>query len=170
VTSKYWKYQWLWGRLDWFSPPVCGGCDRGGYRWCPDRQGRIQIIKEPVCRLCGRLLYRSGQCHSCIESSPSNHAMSSGSIFEGPIRRAFLKRKSRWITVLGDALAKPQAMVGKLLDWPVEVVVPVPLGKAPLKDRCKNQVELVARRLANYPHWHYAHLLSEPAKPGLRLS
>jgi len=42
------------------------------------------------------------------------------------------------------------------LRWPVEILIPVPLGKKRLKERGYNQVGLVARPLAYQMGWRYA--------------
>ncbi len=41
------------------------------------------------------------------------------------------------------------------LNWPVEILIPVPLGKKRLKERGYNQVGLVARPLAYQMGWMY---------------
>ncbi len=41
------------------------------------------------------------------------------------------------------------------LEWPVESLIPVPLGKERLKERGYNQVGLVARPLAYHMGWKY---------------
>jgi len=42
------------------------------------------------------------------------------------------------------------------LCWPIEIMIPVPLGKKRLKERGYNQVGLVARPLAYQLGWAYA--------------
>jgi ComF family protein len=56
---------------------------------------------------------------------------------------------------LGDALARPLADFCRHLNWPVEVVVPVPLGKKRLQERGYNQVGLIALPLAAFNHLQY---------------
>lgn len=46
---------------------------------------------------------------------------------------------------LGDALAVPLADFADSLDWPLDVVVPIPLGKKRRQERGYNQVDLIAR-------------------------
>ena len=41
------------------------------------------------------------------------------------------------------------------LEWPIDVLIPVPLGKKRLKERGYNQVALVARPLAYQLEWRY---------------
>jgi ComF family protein len=74
--------------------------------------------------------------------------MRSWLVFEGPIRRALHTLKYRRNVALGDALAQYLAEYVDRLDWPVDLVVPVPLGRQRMTERGYNQVGLVAKPLA----------------------
>ncbi|HEX2995927.1 MAG TPA: hypothetical protein VHP14_13975 [Anaerolineales bacterium] len=56
---------------------------------------------------------------------------------------------------LGEALAEQMAAFVRTLDWPVDALIPVPLGKKRLKERGYNQVGLVAGPLAYQLGWVY---------------
>lgn len=56
---------------------------------------------------------------------------------------------------LGEALAEQMTAFARSLDWPVDVLIPVPLGKKRLKERGYNQVGLVAGPLAYQMGWAY---------------
>ena len=156
MSLTYWLNQWMWGSLDWLYPPVCGGCNLGGFRWCPDCRQQVQLVPEPVCRICGLPLTRPGLCSNCKVSIPPYEIMRSWLVFEGPIRHALHKLKYRRNVALGDALAQHFREYVSTLSWPVDLVVPVPLGKERMKERGYNQVGLVARPLAAVNHWRYA--------------
>lgn len=49
---------------------------------------------------------------------------------------------------LGESIALQMTDFVRSLNWPIEVIIPVPLGKNRLKERGYNQVGLVARPLA----------------------
>jgi competence protein ComFC len=49
---------------------------------------------------------------------------------------------------LGESIAIQMADFVRFLNWPIEIMMPVPLGKNRLKERGYNQVALVARPLA----------------------
>jgi ComF family protein len=153
---KYLLNQWMWAGLDWLFPPVCGGCNQAGYRWCPDCQNQVKTIPEPVCRTCGLPISRPGQCPVCKVSPPPYEMMRSWLVFEGPIRHALRKLKYRSNVALGDALAKHLADYIGTLAWPVDLVVPVPLGKARTKERGYNQVGFVAMPLSLIKKWRYS--------------
>jgi competence protein ComFC len=55
----------------------------------------------------------------------------------------------------GESLALQMSGFVRSLNWPVEILIPVPLGKKRLKERGYNQVGLVARPLAYQMGWMY---------------
>ena len=57
---------------------------------------------------------------------------------------------------LGDALASHLLPFLQTLNWKIDLVLPVPLGKKRFQERGYNQVGLVARPLALAQNWHYA--------------
>ena len=56
---------------------------------------------------------------------------------------------------LGEAIALQMTEFVRSLQWPAEVMIPVPLGKKRLKERGYNQVGLVAQPLAVELGWRY---------------
>ena len=81
--------------------------------------------------------------------------MRSWLVFEGPIRQALHKLKYRGNIALGEALAQQLVTYVGALEWPVNVVVPVPLRKARMKERGYNQVGMAAMPLASMLNWQY---------------
>jgi competence protein ComFC len=155
VSSVYKISQWMWGGLDWLFPPICGGCNRVGFRWCPDCCKNVKIIPAPVCRTCSMPLSQPGQCEFCKTSKPPFEMMRSWLYFEGPIRHALHQLKYHRNLALGDALAQYFTKFVSTLGWNVDLVIPVPLGKGRMKERGYNQVGLVAMPTAAMQHWHY---------------
>jgi len=82
--------------------------------------------------------------------------MRSWAVFEGPIRQAVHSLKYRRNVVLGDTLAPYLAEFVRKLDWPVDLVVPVPLGRERIKERGYNQVGLLAQPLSRLQNWNYS--------------
>jgi ComF family protein len=74
--------------------------------------------------------------------------MRSWAVFDSPVQNALHTLKYRRNTSLGDRLAIQITDFLHSLDWPVQAILPVPLGKKRLKERGYNQVALVARPLA----------------------
>ena len=64
--------------------------------------------------------------------------------------------KYRGNVSFGESLAAQMAGFVRSLQWPVSILIPVPLGKKRLKQRGYNQVGLVARPLAYEMGWQYA--------------
>ena len=56
----------------------------------------------------------------------------------------------------GESIALQMVDFVRSLCWPVDVLIPVPLGKKRLKERGYNQVALVARPLTYQMSWIYA--------------
>jgi competence protein ComFC len=80
----------------------------------------------------------------------------SWSIFEGPVRSAVLNLKYHRNAALGEVLAQPLAEYVRTLDWQVDLVIPVPLGKERARERGYNQIGIVAKPVAAIRHWQYA--------------
>jgi ComF family protein len=89
-----------------------------------------------------------GLCPRCRAAPPHFTAVRSWAVFAGPVRQAIHRLKYRRDLSLGETLARP--LIGYLqeLAWALDLVVPVPLGVARLKERGYNQATLLARPLA----------------------
>jgi ComF family protein len=130
-------------------PPVCGGCGRTGFRWCPDCQARVPRVVEPICEKCGIPIRKAGLCEKCQSNPPVYRLMRSWAVFDSPIQNALHTLKYRRnISGFGDALAIQMADFVRSLHWSLDMIIPVPLGRQRLKERGYNQVALVARPLA----------------------
>jgi ComF family protein len=148
TSLVYLLYRFAWGSLDLLFPPNCGGCGKPGSRWCEDCRNRVQRVVEPVCDVCGKSVDEEGLCSDCRQVRPSFRVLRSWSVFEAPVRNAIHKLKYHGDMALGDALAAQLSQYAIDLKWPVEMVVPVPLGKKRFQERGYNQVSLIARPLA----------------------
>lgn len=74
--------------------------------------------------------------------------MRSWAVFDSPVQNALHTLKYHRNKGIGDAIASQMADFVRSLNWDVDMLVPVPLGKKRLKERGYNQVALVARPLA----------------------
>ena len=63
--------------------------------------------------------------------------------------------KYRRNVAFGEAIGMQMTDFVRSLQWPIDVLIPVPLGKKRLKERGYNQVALVARPLAYQLGWRY---------------
>lgn len=64
--------------------------------------------------------------------------------------------KYRGNTAFGEALALQVAEFVRCLQWDIDLVIPMPLGKKRLQERGYNQVALFAQPLAYAVGWEYA--------------
>lgn len=81
--------------------------------------------------------------------------MRSWAVFDSPIQNGLHTIKYRRNIPLGEALALQMVGFVKSLNWDVEVLIPVPLGKKRLQERGYNQVALVAEPLAYHTGMQY---------------
>ncbi|HEX8990306.1 MAG TPA: ComF family protein [Anaerolineales bacterium] len=150
-------YHILWSGLDLLFPPHCAGCGTLGWRWCPTCASGISRPVEPICAICGIPLDRpAGICDFCRAARPRYCALRSWSLFENPVRNALHHLKYRRDIGLGEALTPALAESLAALHWPVDIVVPVPLGKKRLAERGYNQASLIARPLSMAMRMAYA--------------
>jgi ComF family protein len=155
LSNNYFLTHWLWAGLDCLFPPVCAGCSRAGFRWCPDCQKKVKPVPEPICQVCGLPIAHPGLCVSCKLSTPPFKALRSWAVFEGPIRHAIHSLKYKRNMVLGDTFAQYLVEFVKGLGWQVDMVVAVPLGKQRMMERGYNQVGLLAKPFSGLQHWPY---------------
>ncbi len=129
-------------------PPTCGGCGKSGSRWCAECQKRVQVLSGTMCDICGLPRETNGVCDSCRVERPHFHALRAWAVFEDPVRKALHKLKYRRDVALGDALAAQMARHVRELNWGIDMVVPIPLGRQRHKERGYNQVAMIAKPLA----------------------
>jgi len=79
---------------------------------------------------------------------PYYKALRSWAVFKGELRKAIHQLKYRRNVALGQALAVPIINQLRELNWPLEIVTPVPLGLARLAERGYNQASLLAMPIA----------------------
>lgn len=146
-----WKYQLFhgsWVALDWLFPPTCGGCGNPGTRWCPDCQKRVQSIADPICDACGLPQVGSGLCERCQQKPPAFKLLRSWAAFDNPVQGALHRLKYRRDIGMGEAISNQMSVFIRQLDWPVNTLIPIPLGRNRLKERGYNQVAMVALPLS----------------------
>ena len=106
------------------------------------------MLTGRLCEKCGLPVSRDGLCERCRTDPPPFRALRAWAAFDFPVRQALHKLKYRRDMGLGDALAVPLARFTASLSWPLEVVLPVPLGRKRMQERGYNQVDLIARPLS----------------------
>lgn len=140
----YQAYRLFWSMIDWLYPPVCGGCEKKGERWCETCNRLAQVIVSPVCPLCGQPQAEQVLCKRCQQSPPAYSALRSWAIFGNQVRNALHRLKYKGDLGLGEALARPLVACLRQYGWTMDLIVPVPLGLARLAERGYNQAALLA--------------------------
>ena len=147
--KRYYFYRLIWTGLDLLFPPTCGGCGKPGSRWCVNCQQDTVLLSKPYCDICGiPLSGNASLCPDCYREKPRYRILRSWSAFVAPVQTALHRLKYRHDIGLGDALAVQLSGFVSNLKWPVDFVVPVPLGQKRLYERGYNQVGLIARPLS----------------------
>jgi len=147
-SLAYNLYQTIWVGLDLLFPPVCGGCNKIGSRWCLDCQHKVHILDGILCDICGLPQAEAGVCKTCLADRPHFRALRAWSVFDDPVRTALHKLKYRRDISMGDTIASHMSRFVKDLNWPIDMVLPIPLGRQRLKERGYNQVGMIAKPLA----------------------
>lgn len=142
-----------WGLLDVIIPPRCGGCKRWGERWCADCQNSIRRINHPICQQCGIPVSSTGRvlCDHCQADWTRLDRLRAWAYYEGPIQEGIRDIKYHRNFGLAETFGKFLANLLDSLNWPIQVVVPVPLSPARLRERGYNQAQLLAKPIA-YSH------------------
>jgi competence protein ComFC len=147
-TFAFALYHFFWCAIDWIYPPFCGGCNQPGTRWCPGCQNKVVQPKENICQRCGNFLHNNKSCPNCTINPPSYKILRSWGEYNGPLREAIHSLKYNRNIGLAEALSTHLVELLKELEWPVDLVIPVPLGTQRMRERGYNQASLLAYPLA----------------------
>jgi len=150
VPIAYRLYHWLWAGIDALYPPCCGGCGELGTRWCSRCREMVAPVSQPVCDRCGDSIEGPGLCINCQRVLPAYKLLRSYATFEGSIRNILHRLKYKRDLGLGEILAEPLSHFFTKLNWPIDMVVPVPLAKNRMKRRGYNQAFYIAKPFALY--------------------
>jgi ComF family protein len=151
VDWPAWLGQWRRLRnalLDMLYPPRCVSCGLSGPWWCSACTAQVQVIDRAVCPRCGRPQAGSVVCPQCRHSPLEIDGIRSAVMFQGPLREAIHHLKYNGRISLAEPLGKFLIECWRASDLPAEVIVPVPLHEARLRERGYNQSALLARELA----------------------
>ena len=121
--------EWL---LDLVFPPTCGNCGRVDYRFCRDcldELGRVPLAS------------------SSREVDSLDAARATGA-HSGLLRHAVQAFKYEGATLLSEALAARLTAALRETNWPIDVIVPVPLFADREEERGYNQSALLSERVA----------------------
>lgn len=121
------------GLLDYIYPPQCAGCGRIDHDLCPSCRARLS---RPDAVLL---------IHNC--PAPLTAAAATGP-HEGIIREVVQALKYDARPQLGQVLGARAAAALQQTNWPVELILPVPLHTLRLRERGYNQSQRIAETVA----------------------
>ncbi len=144
--------------LDLLFPPRCVHCRAENSWLCQTCFENIPFITTAICQRCGTPMTTApaASCKQC-QNNPLQYidGVRVASYFEdNPMRSAIHALKYRNHKAVANILGEILAKVYRQQHLVAEVIVPVPLHRARLKERGYNQSELLARqlgRLLNIP-------------------
>lgn len=145
---RYLLYRWGWAALDLLFPPSCASCMSPGTRWCQTCRDQTTQIIPPYCQYCGQPTKGKGACRSCSQARPGLTAIRSWAVFDGPIRDVLHRVKYSKDLALADSLSRELLSLIDAQDWPLDLVMPVPLSPQRFQERGYNQAALFAKPLA----------------------
>jgi ComF family protein len=141
-------YSLIWVGLDWLFPPHCAGCGTQGFRWCEECQADSPLASNKHCVFCRKNLRNQGVCVDCAAKNRNLDRVYSWGIHDGPLRQALHKLKYKRDIGLGEVLAQNMVALIKRISLPVDIVVPIPLGRKRMRERGYNQSALLAKPMA----------------------
>lgn len=107
-----------------------------------------QLVSPPLCPICGEKQPEEQVCARCATTAPAYTALRSWAAYAGPLRSAIQRLKYHRDIAMGEILSRPMIACLRRLNWPFEMILPVPISLARLAERGYNQVSLLARPIA----------------------
>ena len=134
--------------LDLLFPPRCPGCGRMGMLFCDACQARIEPPPAPACLRCGRPHEAAELCPTCRETPTHLDRIASSAIFAHPLRDAIHDLKYNNGRSLARPLGARMAASWQQNGFTADLIVPVPLHTARLRERGYNQAALLGHVLS----------------------
>ncbi len=154
---------WIESLITFLFPARCRCCgdELGVWRIkyiCPDCWAKIQPIREPVCHICGypisldpalRSIPMELLCRDCIQARPPFTKARSAVLYQDAVETAIRLLKFEGKQVMAHPLAQLLIEHAPLDEFDdAQMVIPMPLSKRRLAERGFNQVEPLARAVA----------------------
>lgn len=138
--------------LDLLFPPkttciICKTVIKTGYL-CDKCKSTLKFIEGNRCSICGKPIDYEGTCLDCLEHGHEFKQNISPFEYDGVVKDLIGRFKYFKERELAPFFADYMADAVKKMNWPIDVIVPVPLHKIRLDERGYNQSELLARELS----------------------
>jgi ComF family protein len=132
--------------LDAVIPPRCAGCGTRDVWLCEVCVVSLPRLPEGHCQRCAAPGTPTKLCARCYRTPPAFDAVLAPFLHDGLARELVLSLKYRGHRHLVESLA---SLMSPLVDFDVDLVVPVPLHAQRHSERGFNQSALLARALAD---------------------
>ena len=145
--------------LDLLLPPQCLTCDAGVEiqgQFCAKCFKATSFISTPCCLSCGLAFTHFGQagpdqiCLTCVGNPPPWGEARAAMSYDDQAKKILLPFKHADRQEHASPLAAMMARAGAGLLARAEIIVPVPLHRARLRERHYNQAALLAQQLARH--------------------
>lgn len=130
---------------------ICHGPAPWGEYICPECEPKLPVIESRRCRKCGKPVEDfEALCPDC-EKNPHQYDRGIGIYrYDSVMREAvsYLKYKGR--REYGEAMGiyAAESARSELMTWNPEIIVPIPIHPARLRERGYNQAEVIARAVS----------------------
>jgi len=141
--------------IDWAFPPACAGCGQEGEIFCSECLASIIPIKQPTCRYCSLSIAKAGICTRCLEVDHPYTEIVSYAVYAGNLRSGIHALKYQNNFWLGDVFSNLLIRLLEDKNWPIDVVMPIPLSEERLQQRGYNQAALLSSPIAKHFSWKH---------------
>lgn len=131
-------------------PPLCASCRRGGQIMCDQCVERIEMVNNPICRICGRPTFSRAVCRACELHPPAVDLVRSATFYLPPVIDFI--HQFKYHDQFGLQMPLAQIMIDR---WEIlfhqtqfDLVIPIPLARRRARERGYNQAELLAEPLS----------------------
>lgn len=140
--------------VDIVLPPVCANCGRVGDLFCAACRGQIEWVVEPVCESCGRPTKPGvSPCIACARAPLPLKQVRAAALYADPIQHVLHRFKYEGLFALAGPLAEVMFLAWPHWQQSIDLVLPIPLHKARMRERGYNQAELLMRAVEQQLHW-----------------
>jgi ComF family protein len=134
--------------LDLLFPPQCVICKRGGSPLCPTCLFTLHPPAMARCQRCHTILLANGLCRQCRQHPLLLGGLRAFSIYQEPLRTCIHALKYEGSQRLAEPLGRLLAETYTRHKLQADILLPVPLHPARLRERGYNQSALLARTCA----------------------
>lgn len=144
VRPAEFVYQFFWQTVDWIYPPRCVGCGQLDSLWCESCRLSVREISSNHCPRCGYPKNENERCRGCDRYSPQFSAVRSWAVYEKSIKEAIHALKYQNNLAVGSIFWESLVQIILKEGWEPDVIVPIPLSRARMKERGYNQAAALA--------------------------